>query len=84
LFFRKYRFSFAKDFVSGPENAIRNSDLVAVIHDVSNSVLRHKLDPRVVNVLKEFPDKNAILILNKVFTKETNALVEYSVFFMLR
>ena len=60
------RFSFAKDFVFGPHTAIENSDVVAVIHDISNSVTRHKLDPRVVRVLKEFQQKPAILILNKV------------------
>jgi hypothetical protein len=54
------------DFVFGPEKSIAMSDLIAVIHDVSNLTTRNKLDTRIQRVLEKFSDKNAILILNKV------------------
>lgn len=60
------RFAFSKDFVFGPDRSIAAADLVAVIHDVSNNISRNKLDPRIKALLGRFPDKNSILILNKV------------------
>ena len=60
------RFGFPNDFSFGPEQSVRSADLVSVIHDLSNPVLRHKLDPRIIGLLKKFPEKNSILILNKV------------------
>jgi hypothetical protein len=40
--------------------------LVCVVHDVSNHWLRFKLDEEILKCLYAHPDKEAILILNKV------------------
>lgn len=43
--------------------------IVCVVHDVSNHWLRFKLDEEILKCLYAHPDKEAILILNKVLTK---------------
>ncbi|OXA61654.1 GTPase Era, mitochondrial [Folsomia candida] len=71
------KFAFSKDFVFGPDRSIAAADLVAVIHDVSNNISRNKLDPRIKALLGRFPDKNSILILNKVdAVKNKNTLLD--------
>lgn len=40
--------------------------LVCVVHDVSNSWLRFKLDEEILKCLYAHPEKETILILNKV------------------
>lgn len=49
------------------EKAITSADVVGVIHDVSNSFTRGKLDPKVLRLLHLYPKKNIVLILNKVY-----------------
>jgi len=46
---------------------------VAVMHDLSNARARDKLDPRIRALLEKFPDKNTILVLNKVDTIKSKA-----------
>jgi len=60
------KFDFPKDFVFGPENSVKEADVVAVIHDLSNAITRDKLDHRVRRLMEKFPDRDAVLILNKV------------------
>jgi hypothetical protein len=62
------------EFKSVQENSPLNSSIkillfsVCVVHDVSNHWLRFKLDEEILKCLYAHPDKEAILILNKVKT----------------
>jgi hypothetical protein len=42
------------------------ADVIGVIHDVSNTWTRDRLDPKVLRLLYLYPKKNSFLILNKV------------------
>ncbi|CAL8077663.1 unnamed protein product [Orchesella dallaii] len=59
------KFSFTEEFAYGPEKSIGTAHLIAVLHDVSNAQTRQKLDFRIKGLLQKFPDKKAILIMNK-------------------
>ncbi len=48
-----------------PHSALWESDLIVVVHDVSNEYSRDKLDSEVLKCLFAHPDKEAILVLNK-------------------
>lgn len=53
-------------FLRECNNSIKNSDLIAVIHDVSNSFTRNVLHPTVLETLIENQTIPSILILNKI------------------
>jgi len=42
------------------------ADVIGVVHDVSNTWTRDRLDPKVLRLLYLYPKKNSFLILNKV------------------
>lgn len=46
--------------------AIASANLIAVVHDVTNSWTRNQLDKTVVETLEQYPHLPSILILNKV------------------
>lgn len=53
-------------FVSSCRHSIQNSNLIAVLHDVSNHWTRDQLPPIILELLKEFQHLPAFLILNKI------------------
>ncbi|XP_075167216.1 GTPase Era, mitochondrial [Haematobia irritans] len=55
-----------KSFQSSYRHAIQNADMIAVIHDVSNSWTRKQLHPTVLDSLKAYPQLPSVLILNKI------------------
>lgn len=55
-----------KSFVSAYRHSIQHSDLIAVVHDVSNSYTRNFLDASVVEALTEYPKVPSFLVLNKI------------------
>ena len=48
-----------------PHSSLWESDLIIVVHDVSNEYSRDKLDSEVLKCLFAHPDKETILVLNK-------------------
>ncbi|CAG7831977.1 unnamed protein product [Allacma fusca] len=60
------KFSVPEEFRIAPENAVRDADIIAVIHSIENKILRNKLDPKVIDVLVKFPTKQSVLIINKI------------------
>jgi hypothetical protein len=42
------------------------ADVIGVVHDVSNTWTRDRLDPKVLRLLYLYPKKHSFLILNKV------------------
>ncbi|ODM99950.1 GTPase Era, mitochondrial, partial [Orchesella cincta] len=69
------KFSFTEEFAYGPEKSIGTSNLIAVMHDVSHVQSREKLDFRIKGLLQKFPDKKAILIMNKIDTVKSKRLL---------
>lgn len=60
------RYKLAKSFFYGGEDAIMEADLIGVVHDVSNSFTREKLDRKTLRLLHLYKEKDSILFLNKV------------------
>lgn len=61
---KKYRLS--KEFVSSCRHSIQNSDIIAILHDISNYWTRNSLHPLILNFLEEYKSKPSFLILNKI------------------
>lgn len=55
-----------KSFISAYRHSIQNADLVAVVHDVSNSYTRNTLDASVLEALTQYPKVPSVLVLNKI------------------
>ncbi|KAI8122540.1 hypothetical protein FF38_13402 [Lucilia cuprina] len=55
-----------QSFKSSYRHAIQHADMIAVIHDASNSWTRKQLHPTVMDSLKAYPHMPSILILNKI------------------
>lgn len=53
-------------FMSHPPESARLVDIIAVLVDSSNIRERRKLNPGIIQILKKYPDKESILILNKI------------------
>jgi len=49
-----------------PEKSLIEADLVVVLHDVTNKWTRDKLSKKVLRLLYLYPEKESILVLNKV------------------
>uniref|UniRef100_A0A1B6CJJ9 GTPase Era, mitochondrial n=1 Tax=Clastoptera arizonana TaxID=38151 RepID=A0A1B6CJJ9_9HEMI len=60
------KFKLANNFMSDGEGAIKDADVVGVMHDISNSYTRTKLDSKILRLLHYYPKKNTALILNKI------------------
>ncbi|EUB64004.1 GTP-binding protein era [Echinococcus granulosus] len=60
------RFKLERTFIRDPHAAIFDADLILVVVDASNKYARKALDPEVLKVLHFFPDKESVLVLNKV------------------
>ncbi|KAL7630526.1 UNVERIFIED_CONTAM: hypothetical protein RMT77_019283 [Armadillidium vulgare] len=60
-----------------PEKSLEQSDLIVVMHDVSNSYTHKALHPRVLRILFLYPTIPSVLALNKVdIIKKKNVLLE--------
>jgi len=53
-------------FSTAPMESIKEADLIAVVHDVSNKWTKDYLDRKIIFLLQQVPEKESILILNKV------------------
>lgn len=53
-------------FVSSCRHSIQNSNLIGVLHDVSNAWTRNEIHPIIIDLLKEFQKIPSFLILNKI------------------
>lgn len=61
-----FRHNLELAFLRDGETAITETNIIGVMHDVSNSFTRDRLDPKVLRLLHLYPYKHAVLILNKV------------------
>ena len=53
-------------FLTDSEEAVKEADIVGVIHDVSNIFTRDRLSSKVLRLLHQYSRKRTFLILNKV------------------
>lgn len=53
-------------FVVDPETALLEADLLIVLHDVSERKTRERLSLKILRLLYLYPDKESVLVLNKV------------------
>ncbi|KAF4524259.1 hypothetical protein B566_EDAN008807 [Ephemera danica] len=60
------RHNLKSSFLEDSTIATKEADVLAVVHDVSNKWTRDSLDTKVLNLLHIVPEKNSILVLNKV------------------
>jgi predicted GTPase len=61
-----HRHHLEHSFRSDSEIAMLEADVIGVVHDVSNTWARDRLDPKVLRLLHLYPMKHSFLILNKV------------------
>ena len=60
-----------------PHSSLWESDLVMVVHDVSDEYARDRIDSEILKCLFAHPDKESILILNKIDKlKNKNSLLD--------
>lgn len=63
--------------MSDPEKALASADLLLVLHDVSNKFMRKSLSQKILRLLHLYPDKESILVLNKIdLLKEKRLLLD--------
>ena len=59
------------------QDSFVNSDIVAILVDVSNKLQREKLDSQILNLLRTNRDKESILVINKIDKlKDKRSLLE--------
>lgn len=61
---KKYKLS--DEFIASCRRSIQESDLIGVVHDVSNSWTRSELHPTVLDTLKTYANVPSFLVLNKI------------------
>lgn len=61
---KKHKLS--NNFISACRHSIQNSNVIAVLHDISNRWTRNALHPMVIDLLSEYKSKPSFLILNKI------------------
>lgn len=66
-----YRYNLEKSFLKDSKACLNESDLIGVIHDVSNKWTRDRLDIKVISLLEKYKDKPSILIFNKIDLMKT-------------
>lgn len=62
-------------FKSAYRHAIQHADVIAVMHDISNSWTRNKLHQTVLDTLVEYPHLPSCLILNKIDALKSKRLL---------
>ncbi|XP_050312704.1 GTPase Era, mitochondrial [Anthonomus grandis grandis] len=60
------KFNLEKTFIRDPKNALKEADVIGVVHDTSNVYGREKLDIKIVNLLEHHRDSPSFLVLNKI------------------
>ncbi|KAF7265660.1 hypothetical protein GWI33_020744 [Rhynchophorus ferrugineus] len=60
------KFHLNRAFKRDAKRALKNADIIGVIHDVSNIHTKEKLDIKILNLLQYHKDKPSFLIFNKV------------------
>lgn len=70
---KKYKLS--SEFISSPRHSIQHSDLIGVVHDVSNTWTRNELHSNVLNTLEEYSHLPSFLILNKIDVLKSKRLL---------
>jgi len=67
----------SNEFVSSCRHSIQHSDVIGVIHDVSNTFTRNELHSTVLDTLKEYSHVPSFLVLNKIdMLKSKRVLLE--------
>lgn len=61
---KKHKLS--NNYVRSCRHSIQQADLIAVVHDVSNSHTRNELNATVLETLQEYSELPSVLVLNKV------------------
>lgn len=56
----------SSSFISNCRHSIQSSDIIGILHDISNRWTRNELSPIILNLLKEYEKKPSFLILNKI------------------
>lgn len=64
-----------REFMSSCRHSIQHSDLIGVIHDVSNSFTRNELHSTVLDTLKEYSHIPSFLVLNKIDTLKSKRVL---------
>lgn len=59
------RFNLDRQMIIDPHSSLWESDLIIVVHDVSDEYSQNKLDSEVLKCLFAHPDKETVLVLNK-------------------
>ena len=62
------KFSLEESLLTHPLNSCQETDLILIVHDVSNRYVREAISKRVLHLLCRNPDTPAILVLNKLDT----------------
>jgi len=60
------RFNLDRAMIVDPHSSLWESDLVCVVHDVSDEYSQNRIDKEVLKCLFAHPEKEAILVLNKI------------------
>ncbi|KAJ8975953.1 hypothetical protein NQ317_011921 [Molorchus minor] len=60
------RYNLEKTFIRDCKNVLKQTDVIGVIHDVTNIWTREKLDIKIIKLLDMHKDKPSFLIFNKV------------------
>lgn len=61
---KKHKIS--QNFITACRHSIHESDVIAILHDISNRYTRNALHPIILHFLKDFKKKKSFLILNKI------------------
>ncbi|XP_013789808.1 GTPase Era, mitochondrial-like [Limulus polyphemus] len=51
---------------TGPSKSVQHADTILVVVDVSNKWTRNHLDPGILKLLHRYPNKDCVLVLNKI------------------
>lgn len=62
----RLRFNVDRQFIIDPHSSLWESDVVLVVHDVSDEYARGRIDTELLKCLFAHPEKESILVLNKI------------------
>ena len=55
-----------RSLIIDPHSSLWEADLICVVHDISDNFLKDQLDREILKCLFSHPEKETILILNKI------------------
>lgn len=61
-----FRHKLERSFIQDSRECLQEADIIGVIHDVSPSWHRDRLDIKIINLLRKYSEKPSLLFLNKV------------------